>query len=939
MGCTNETCQTYTPNSGGVTVQTWHYPTQNTAVNWPGVERTRIMYGSFLQQGEAPTLASCGHQKRLEKTRLFGFSGGGSLNLPTYRVFDTVPSSLSFFPIDSDQWFAYLFDTSAFYVADSRCFKFLTYQNNTTGPSTSSTVGGVTTTTPGATTSTLTYSCTHCGGSVTPLVTGISYTTADGNITGIADRPFPTIYTASTNTNRIAFKYNSATTNLTNSVTGFSFTVGSTTTEAWSGSSAVSSSTSSVNNWQQDEYNVDVYQEYSSSTFGNKGLVVLIRFTPIVSNYSSGTYTFGGTTISAAALSSGGSNYSTSDSYPITYTYTHSNGSTSTFNFTLNVTAVGDVSVTSGDGASKITKGESVNGWTVSKIYHSDIENFPWHVIELSGSGSNFSKDANYTTSGGKSIQVPAGKGIPDRAMIVGLYEFRQKEIQYETIYLKQDVPHAFDDIVQPEVTLSVTNGVVTSANIVSGGQGFDKLPSKPVLSVSVPPIESGVTAELEGSFTNGVLTSVKIVNGGSGYSSQNPPKVKIANLYGLVTETSFEGLPQSTVDERKSRYKDLEEVVGSVFTPKETPKPAQDTDFSTLSAFSTASSEFENMPDHFLVKYFRPKTFVDVNTNTTIKTSTDSWGEKVFSDEPTAKEYAESLKTQGYDTEIILQEGKKFSEYIDQANLDYQGYTKETKAGQQPEYKSENVVTAEEFEEILASGSQKITQDKPSTIIGDLEWDPNTKVQYDVAQGKLPKEMIDLLPESNSVSSSEYTKNYLENGGNKELATIMGESVEKSTNVFEQFKSDATYDPEKDAKTDPYELPKVITVKASFSKLPCASRYKKYYIRQYVPDKRVQSSMNVTLTVSSSSASVCTDTCTACPTIGGFATGGTPTTNPVSGNTTSTTLKSCVIGTNDPSTFSASGKIDIYNNLTATSAVFVAAVEAWGNPFESECS
>lgn len=937
MGCTNETCQTYTPD-GGVTVKTWHYPTQNTAVNWPGVDRTRVMYGSFLQSGEEATLASCGKYKRLEKTNLFGFSGGGTLNVPVYRVFETVPSSLSFFPIDSDQWFAYLFDTSNFYVATSRCFKFLTYKNNTTGPSTTSTVGGVTTTTPGATTSTTTYECSACGGSVTPLVTGISYSTADGNITGIADRPFPTIYTASTNTNRIAFKYNSSTTNLTNSVTAFSFTVGSTTTAAWSGGAAVSSSTSSVNNWQQDEYSVDVYQEYGSSTFGNKGLVVLIRFTPIVSNYSGGTYTFGGTTISAAALSSGGSNYSTSDSYPITYTYTHSNGSTSTFNFTLNVTAVGSVSVTSGTAASKIIAGETLNGWTVSKIYHTDLLNFPWHVLELSGSGSNFTKDANYTTSGGKSIQVPAGKGIPDRAMIVGLYEFRQKEIQYETLYLKKDVPHAFDDIVQPEVTLSVTNGVVTGANIVSGGQGFDKLPSQPVLSVSIPTVESGVTAELQGTFTNGVLTSVKITKGGSGYSSQNPPKVVIANLYGIVTETSFEGLPQSTIDERKSRYKDIEEVVGSITTPKESPKPSQNTDFSTLSAFSAENADFEEMPDHYLVKYFRPKTFVDTTTNKTIKTSSDSWGEKVFSDEPTAKEYAELLKTQGYDTEIILQEGKKFSEYVNQASLDYQGYAKETKAGQQPEYKSENVVTAEEFAEILATGSQKITQDKPSTIIDDLEWDPNTKVEYDLGQGKLPKEMIDLLPDSNSVSSSQYTKDYLGNGGDKELAQIMGESVETSTDVFEQFKSDATYDPEKDAKSDPYELPKITTVTASFSRLPCASRYKKYYIRQYVPDKRVQSSMNVTLTVSSSSASVCTDTCTACPTIGGFATGGAPTTNPISGNTTSTTLSSCVIGSNDPTTFSASGKIDIYNNLTATSSVFVSAVEAWGNPFESEC-
>jgi len=998
----NSHCGNWMPDSGkGVKVTSWHYPARNTDLHWPGVERDRIMYGSVIMSIGGPTtggnqaslpLSTCGKEKRLEGSQSSGF-GRSSSNTQTttmYRVWNTVPAKLSFFPIDSDQWFAYLYDTSTYFVADSACTKHLTYKIRTTsqgtgtGTGTGTGGGGL----GGGGQQQVAFStrteCVHCGGSVTPTSTSISYTTPDGDLTGIPERPFPTIYTASSAVKRIAFKYNNATTQLTNSVTSLSLQVGSTTTPAWAENAGVNTSTSTVNNWRQNEYDVDVFKEFGSPSFANKGLIITVRFTPIILSQVNGVYTFGGTTISIVGVSSGGSGYAVNNSFNLSYTHTHTNNTTSVINFTVVITAVGSVSVSSGTGATKISKGESLNGWTVAKVMHTDIKNFPWHVLELSGNGSNFTKDTNYTTSGGKSINVCAGKGIPDRAMIVGMYEFRQKEIQFEILNLKKDVPHAFDDIKQPEVTVTVTNGVVTGATIVSGGSGFDKLPYPATIVIGIPPTTTGKQAEVEGKFTNGVLTSVKIINGGSGYSTSAPPGIKVPYMFKNRTDTVFEGLDPNTVSAFKDKVASYQGELGKFTGVKKTPKPSQNTSFPDVEQFGPENKTYNKMPDHFLLKFSRSKTYTDPKSGQTVKKTSDEWGEKVFVTIEDAKLKADELKSEGYEVSIEKKVGVSFTTYAKEAEKEYEKYAKETTSAGKNAGLTAPATTEEEYKAILGAGSQPVQNITPLSIVEDFDYDSKTKVTYTLAQDKFDKADIDKLPIQPPVKSDQYYTNLDKTLGkvaaptqtgkvNKDLYSDEPTSVikkETSTEIstitkagtqlsytkqfgadydtkdknFDQMIDDITYKPDQHKYTNPYDLPKVITVKASFSKLPCASRYRKYFIIQYVPDKRENSYITVNLAVTSANTNNCNNVCSPCPIIPNPPSfgAGTNQTQGTGANATTfntaETLIGCSIQALGPTTFSVSGTIDIYNNLTATTQVFASAVSAWGNPFESEC-
>ena len=991
MACSNEgekdvygipkNCRSKQPDAEGATISTWFHPPQDTAVHWPGVHRTSVEYGSYYELSISATEEPisrdcCGKSKRLETTlfnRIFS-KDNGSGPAQVWRIWDTVPKSLSLFPIDSDQWFAYLFDTSDYFVG-KYCKQ---WKVNTTN------FGGVTN---------RVVSCLTCSDSKpSPLVTKVSYACADGNITGIADRPFPTIYTASTDDNRIVFKYNANTQNLTNSVTGLSIILGSTTVEAWRNNAAQLSSTSTVNNWQQNEFNVDQGITVPSTTFGNKGMVIEFRIAPIVSDLSGSTYSFGGTTISIQSLTTGGSGYSVGETFPVSFSYTHTNGSVSTFTLTVRVNSVGTVPVNSGNLPTKIAKGETLNGWTVKSVFHSDLRNFPWHMITLAGSGSNFTKDTNYSTSGGKTINVVAGKGIADRAMLFGLYEFRQKSIQYEIWLLKKNVPHAFDDIKQPVITTTVSGGKLTGAVIVSGGQGFDKIPNEPVLSVGIPAVGTGKQATVKGTFSNGVLTSIQIIDGGSGYSSGTPPGIAIVNVHGNKIIDTWDGLPPSTVEYRKQNLAAYESSFGDSITPQ-TGKPRQtsiinyqskslevdpDTggfifDESTPSitdvpkkSFLTAgnheysgtlegsvtpgnpdfdaissSSGGDAMDDHFIVKYFRNKTYKDPTTGKKIKTAADIDGDKVFVSIQDAKEFEEEYKNLGFTVSIEKVVGKNFSQYVSDSKSSYNAASKQTKAGQTPVYNSNLITSREEYEEMLESGTKATTTVIPDGILDSVDEDKNTKTQYPKDQDRLDKSVIDELPIVAPLSGATVVSGLESAGGGisasqsegQEPITSKGKSQKSFSSIAENYNSaqegfdtlvkGLEWDPN-DALSKPYDLPKITTVLASFSRLPCASRYVKYHIVQYTPDPRPQSTMTVTLSVTSATEPNCASLCPPCP--------------PTGGGSGIGILTTCEIISNQPRTFSVSGTVDIYNNLTASAQVFTQAVERWGNPFDSEC-
>lgn len=87
-------------------------------------------------------------------------------------------------------------------------------------------------------------------------------------------------------------------------------------------------------------------------------------------------------------------------------------------------------------GMLQVKPGDTINGWTVSKVanYYHETET-RLCIAELSGSGANFAKDTNYTVRSGLTINVKAGKGIIDRVGIVGIVETNFKSIKYDVLF------------------------------------------------------------------------------------------------------------------------------------------------------------------------------------------------------------------------------------------------------------------------------------------------------------------------------------------------------------------------------------------------------------------------------------------------------------------------------------------------------------------------
>jgi len=223
-------------------------------------------------------------------------------------------------------------------------------------------------------------------------------------------------------------------------------------------------------------------------------------------------------------------------------------------------TADGDWS----QGAKKVQIGDTINGWTVSDVKHSD-DDFNMHVAYLEDGTSNFTKDTLYSSSSGAIITVKAGWGIPDRAAIIGRYEFQRKEILYVTAEANSDVPQEDLDVVKPQLQAVVENGRVTSIQILKPGKNLQNSSMDPIIIAIQPPpgyvdtntylnlIKEGVEPEeaykrsrgvgkkqafAKPIFSNGYLTGVTVTDGGAGYSSTKPPGVAVPYIArSIITE------------------------------------------------------------------------------------------------------------------------------------------------------------------------------------------------------------------------------------------------------------------------------------------------------------------------------------------------------------------------------------------------------------------
>ena len=530
MGCnpwkTNvaNTCVAYQSGTGdGVTIEFNEYPLNvirgNGAYNIPQREGSVVMYPS-VKIGPSNTLqpwasaGNCGKLYRVDP------DDGEYM-----YVYDYYPDELSYDFGYSDCWFSYLYDTSnqqgiigkpCYYIEDEEIV----------------TSGGD----PPQDSYTASSDCQPCNNfTCTPATTTLTYETKDPSLTGDNDCPHPTLFGFGTNSTKLAFGYDQLSTTVPNGVTDFSFSYdGVTYVDAWNQTEIGGIAYTSTQNppYQSGDEALDDFTVYELNDVGNNktGLRIKIETSSIYDDSGASTV-FTGTRWLATEILSPGTGYAVNDIFAITYTHTHPDNTQSTLTLNIKVTGVGPYQATQGQtGFDVLRAGDTINGHSITRAFHTDLDNFPYHIIYLDGNGNDFVKDTQYTSNRNHVITAKAGYGIKDRAILIGMYEFLEKSIQYCTADVDKNAPDVFNVLVQPQVTPTITNGVLTAVNIVSGGEGWNQFGRDPDLIVTDPGIDSGTTAQLKAEWTNGVLTAVKVQLGGSGYSSTNLPQILVKN-------------------------------------------------------------------------------------------------------------------------------------------------------------------------------------------------------------------------------------------------------------------------------------------------------------------------------------------------------------------------------------------------------------------------
>lgn len=600
MPCNKDTCGNYTPvgdgtgevcsSPCGVTVQRLLSPKWDTSrINVPTWNRDRIMYyyddvcerptihtadgtspaippggsGDQVQYGLAGVEnPNAGRIRKALTTGYWwqdntllcppaiyrGYIGTAGAASPA-RYWDHYPAEQSFEPIRSDTWFSYLYDTSKG-VTGKPCYVYCYYTYTLSGGSGDGatqyqTYYGI---------RKVPYTC-NCD----PKESYVNYSLEDGKITpeGETDQ-YPLVWTVGTKQKRIAFSYSGnpvrngvpATFHMSEP-TQVSASVGTNLSdmnfyEVWNANRNSSYMSSQGNFWQSK--NTKVIQDFSLPN----GTIIRCEISSYYDDVAAKYYTrwkiLNIIRYGYNYTSGNGTTYSNQNVY---YLYYPSASASDRVGVALMVSGTSNEEWS--QGVKNLVAGDTINGWTITDLKHSD-DDFNLHVAYITDGSADFAKDTSYTSSSGIQIQVKAGWGIKDRAAIIGKYEFQRKEIVYVTGNANLDVPQEGLDVVKPSLQAVVQNGRVAAVQILKPGKNLKDPLIEPIkIAIQDPAgsinkdlylqlIKDGVEpskaydqakgtskkAFAEPIFTGGTLTGIKILDGGSGYSSTNPPNVAV---------------------------------------------------------------------------------------------------------------------------------------------------------------------------------------------------------------------------------------------------------------------------------------------------------------------------------------------------------------------------------------------------------------------------
>lgn len=969
FGINTQHCYYYTAPAGtGVSLTYEEYPEnaiRSGNYNIPGRESNAVMYPSIqfesntepTQAGNADNAgaANCG---KITKADTCSMSNARFDSGTPIIVLDYYPDTLSFDFNFSDTWFAYLYDTSNNAgIIGTPCFYLETErQTRSSGAGASATSED--------TSSTICHPCTAY--SATPARTTLRYQ-GSADLTGDLDCPHPTLFGIGTDSKKLCFTYDSLSTQLPNGVVDFEVSYdGVTYEDKWDqGANAGTPYITSQNPWQPDDISASDFEVYDLSSGNTQSdFVVKFRIEPVFDD-SGSSVVFTGTRWIATELLNAGTGYSVGDTFALEYVHRHPDNSQSTLTLNLRVSAVGPVSsqTNSDNNFDVLRVGDSINGHRITRAFHMfDVyeglnasNNFSYHVIYLDGFGSDFVKETQYTSDRNHVITAKAGYGIVDRAILVGLYEFLDKSLQYMTGDVNRNAPDTFNEIRQPVGFVELSeDGRVTGVNLDSGifsldnlsfieGTGYSSGLDVPCTggsgSGAKVDIEVGTIIDNNGnSLTSGII-SLKVSASGSGYQvgdevtiSGGNAKIKVAEVthggenwqYLPVDPILKMGNPTNAGTGLQRKSPDD----GAIdFTYKVNKKGNLKFEIATADVGDPTIEVVSVTGGNNRGAEIKGKFTGGVLTKVVIKDGGEGYTRDTRPTIFVANDDEENKliqKNEGFRGDLVDEFGGILGDLPD---------------GGDPS--DTNVPRVQESDYAALSDSYgavpsetDVIETKPKI---DIKLDPDRTRIDQLPQNRFSKDATEPLKE---FMKPKYDLNYLDE--------VDVPQDYKDTLVNDKTRINDQVDTDIDLITQP-KIPEfkqtqetlVKSVQGSFTGLPTASTYTKYIMRQYRPDPGRQANLTVSLTMSPVNTGCAHIACN--PPAGSV--GGTTTEpgdpDPEGNPTTITTTNSFTMfpTTAPPSgpgtqEWTATGALTIFHDLSQAAATVSLAVDAKGNPF-----
>tara|TARA_Y100000004_G_scaffold40738_1_gene44123 strand:+ start:378 stop:3335 length:2958 start_codon:yes stop_codon:yes gene_type:complete len=960
-------CYYYTP-PGGVTLEFKEFPQaiirKESGYNLPEREDNRVMYtGSTAQYNSTAGGSSSGATAICGKaTKADNCSTSFRRNSYDTNViaFDFTPSELSFDFMYSDTWFSYLYDTSseaghvgtaAYHIERAARGVTSTTPASGTPGSPGYNAGGSSTVNDDG------DRCIPCAAfTCSPAKTTISYTGSE-DLTGDADCPHPTLFGIGTESKKVVIKYNQFSSQVPAGVLDFEVSYDGTTYEnIWDGGSSTTIEYESAQNpWGAGDETFSDFQVFDIND-GAQAIDLRLKFRiePIFDDSGANTV-FSGTKWVLAEVLNQGTGFSTGEVYPISFEVRLADNSLVNLTLNIKITEVGNIETTQeGDLQDIIRVGDTLNGHRVLRAFHTfertytESGQFPYHIIYVDGTGDDFTKDTAYTSSRDHVVTAVAGYGIKDRAILVGMYEFLQKSLQYVTADINQNAPDVFNSVKKPVAFVSVNeNGQITDVNVSGGAYAFDFntfYRNNSVAALTGYSSEdnvattggsgSGLTVDVEvgtllnsdGDEIQNAITDVKVHSCGSGYAENDEVTISGGSAKIRILEITNGGANLNKLDEAP--------IIGLTSpADKGTPLSSKSTDDGNIDFVLQTNNDntidFEIVTGSDGNPDVEPtsKTLGGNNKQAKIKASLS--GGKITSVTITEPGAGYSKENRPEIVVDNLYEETKETYGNDAYNPEFEGNTR-TIFNDLPE--GDVRLDETDVQNVMGSYNQmpktRRTVNKEAPL--DIKMDPDRERIKQRPQYKVRPSAVDPLYKL----EPEYDTTYLANVDiDQEYKQVIADDKSRSQETWKQNLKDITQDviPEF-TKNDES---KVETVVGSLTGLPESSEYTKYIMRQYRPDPSKSATIQVTLSCTpenlghSGYASQCT-------TPGLTPNFSSSSTDPETGVTTSTSITYTMSGLLGPGcqSWTATGSMKIWHDLTRATNTVGLAARRFGNPF-----